>query len=68
MVSESFSNDTRLDDIETASSHPLVQLYPPLGAPDDIDAFNKAGRRVSFALSPRGNSFTVYETVVSILS
>lgn len=50
----------------SSSSRPTVPLYPPLGSPDDLDAFVKSGRAISFALSPRGNSFTVYETAVRL--
>lgn len=48
--------------IDTSSSpRSPVPLYPPLGAPEDLNAFVKAGRAVSFALSPRGNGFCAYE-------
>lgn len=45
----------------SSSSLAPVPLYPPLGAPEDLDAFVKAGRAVFFALSPRGNGFCAYK-------
>jgi len=43
----------------------VVPLYPALGAPEGLAAFQKAGRTVSYALSPRANALVVYETQVS---
>ncbi|KAF8309271.1 hypothetical protein DL93DRAFT_2100127 [Clavulina sp. PMI_390] len=58
------ARDVRMDaiPIEESVERPPIPLYPSLGSPDQLDAFKKAGRTISFALSPRGNSFVGYES------
>jgi hypothetical protein len=53
--------------LEGSSARPTYPLYPPLGKSEDIKLFAEDGRAVAFALSPRGNEFTVFETVVRLL-
>lgn len=57
-------SDKHAAPVEASLLRPPVSLYPPLGAPDELADFTKSGRALSFALSPRGNSFNVYETTV----
>lgn len=66
MLSQASPNESRPVEVATAPSYPSILLHPPLGTPSDIDAFNKAGRRVLVTLSPRGNSFAVYEATVCV--